>query len=120
MPLEFEEVKGNIVVMRASGKLTDDDYEVFVPYMEHLIDRWGRLRMLFLMDEFEGWDLASAWEEFKFELKHMKDLKRVAVVGENTWEQWATKLSKIFTGTDVRWFERSKADEARTWIESGW
>ena len=29
MPLVFDEVKGNIVTVRASGLLTDDDYETF-------------------------------------------------------------------------------------------
>ena len=120
MSLVFENVEGNIVSIKATGRLTDDDYEAFVPRMESLIERWGRLRMLFDLDDFEGWDLASAWEELKFEARHRKDLKRVAVVGEKKWERWTTKLSKVFTGTDVRFFERAQEDEARTWITAGW
>lgn len=121
MALAFDKVEGNVVAVTVSGRLTDEDYEVFVPRMEKLIEQWGRLRMLFQMkDDFEGWDASSAWEEFKFEARHRKDLKRVAVVGNRSWEKWMTRLSKLFTGTDVRFYGSDKADDARAWLESGW
>ena len=121
MPIEFQEVKGNIVNVRVTGRLSDDDYKIFVPRMESLIQQWGRLRMLFeMVDDFQGWDLSSAWQEFKFQAKHMKDVKRVAVVGNKKWEQWATAISRMFTGTDVRYFDESAVSEARDWISTGW
>lgn len=120
MPLEFSEVKNNIVFVKASGTLTDEDYQQFVPQMEKLMQQFGRLRMVFEMENFHGWDLHSAWDELKFEIKHMKDLKRVAVVGDRQWEKWASKLSGIFTGTEVRYFYHDQADEAKAWIESFW
>ncbi|MCH7602234.1 MAG: STAS/SEC14 domain-containing protein [Planctomycetes bacterium] len=120
MPLEFQEIKGNIVSVKASGKLTKEDYDQFVPRMEQLIEQWGRLRMLFQMDNCQGWDAHSSWDEFKFQLKHRKDLKRVAVVGDARWEKWASMVSRIFTGADVRYFDQDQAEEASTWIESGW
>ncbi len=120
MPLQFTENKGNIVAVTASGTLTDEDYDEFVPRMEELIERWGRLRMIFEMKDFHGWDLSSAWDEFKFHAKHRKDLKRVAVIGDRKWEKWASKVSRFFTGSNVRYFDHEQADEARDWIESGW
>jgi hypothetical protein len=120
MPLEFDRTEGNIVVVRASGKLSDEDYDLFVPRMEKLIEQWGRLRMLFIMEDFGGWDAQSAWNELKFQLRHGGDVKKVAVVGEKTWARWAAGLSRFFTGTDVRYFDRSQADAARAWIEEGW
>jgi hypothetical protein len=120
MPLKFDETKGNIAVVTASGKLTDDDHEMFMKHMETLIERWGRLRMLFRLDDFEGWDVPSLWNEIRFELQHKKDLKRVAVIGEKKWEEWATRFSRLLTGTDVRYFSREEADEGRRWLEAGW
>ena len=120
MAIDIKEVSGNIVWVEASEQLTDDDYETFVPRMEALIKQWGRLRMLLEMKDFRGWDTKSVWEEFKFHSKHRKDLKRVAVVGEKQWERWATRLSRIFTGSDVRYFDHAELDDARGWIEMGW
>jgi hypothetical protein len=120
VPLEFRESMGNIVIVRATGRLTKQDHAQFAERMELVIERWGRLRMMFVMEDFDGWDPASAWEELKFELKHRRNLKRVAVVGEKTWERWAARFSELFTGTDVKFYDSSQADEAHAWIESGW
>ena len=38
MPLEFRQTKGNIVEVKATCHLNDEDYELFVPHMEHLIE----------------------------------------------------------------------------------
>jgi len=121
MPLEFEKVQGNVVIVIASGRLTDDDYKAtFIPMMEGLFKTWGHLRMLFVMAEgFDGWDLHGAWDEFRFELKHKKDVVKVGVVGDAKWEKWATRLSKMFTGANVRFFEPEQQDSAREWITSG-
>lgn len=121
MPLQFDIAGGNLVNIRASGKLNDDDYVDFVPRMEELIKRWGRLRMLFEMaEDFEGWDARGAWDEFRFQARHKKDVKRVAVVGNRTWEHWMSRFSRVFTGADVRFFEHGQGEEARTWIQSSW
>ncbi|MHC4948560.1 MAG: SpoIIAA family protein [Planctomycetota bacterium] len=121
MALDFEKVQGNVVFVRASGKLTDDDYkQSFIPTMEDLFDKWGNLRMLFVMEHgFEGWDLHGAWDEFRFELKHMHDIIKVGVVGDQKWEKWATKLSKLFTRANVRFFPATDLLTAREWITSG-
>jgi hypothetical protein len=119
MPLEFTQTEGNFVEVKASGLLVDEDYDKFVPYMEHLIERWGKLRMLFDMQECTGWSPTGAWHELKFQSKHRKDLKKVAVVGDEKWAEWATRFSKLFTGSDVRFFDASDVEDARAWILSG-
>lgn len=46
--IEFmKESSGNIVGIRATGKLTDADYDkVLVPHLEYLFERFGKLRAL--------------------------------------------------------------------------
>jgi hypothetical protein len=121
MALEFETLKGNVVVVRASGTLTDDDYkETFIPTMERQFGTWGTLRMLFVMaPDFHGWSLHGAWDEFKFELKHRKDVVKVGVVGDDRWEHWATRLSKLFTGANVKFFSADDLQASKDWITSG-
>ncbi len=121
MPIEFEQVQGNVVFVRVTGKLTDADYkETFVPVMERAIERWTSLRMLFIMDEaFEGWDLHAGWDELMFEFKHHGHMVKVGVVGGARWEQIATRLSAVFTGANVRFFAHSGLDEAKRWVTSG-
>lgn len=120
MPLRFDDTQGNIVAVTATGRLTDADYAEFVPRMERLIERWGQLRMLFYMRDFEGWDLSGAWAELKFEAVHRNDLSRIAVVGSRQWEKMITQVSSVFTGAEVRFYDQCDSDAARMWIQAGW
>ncbi len=121
MPLYFESIQGNVVHVRASGTLSDEDYRnTFIPTMENLFQTWTGVRMLFSMDpDFEGWDAQGAWTELRFEAKHRHDMVRVGVVGEGKWDRWATKFSKVFTDAKVRFFSPDQEDEAKEWIASG-
>jgi hypothetical protein len=49
------EDNGSIMVVHARGKLTREDYQRFVPEVERLIARYGRISVLFEMHEFHGW-----------------------------------------------------------------
>ena len=54
-----EEMGGKVLVVRASGKLTREDYEYFVPEVERLIGQHGKIRVLIQMHDFHGWTLGA-------------------------------------------------------------
>ena len=56
-----EEAGGKVLVIRLGGKLTKPDYERFVPEVERLIRRHGKVRMLIQMHDFHGWHLSALW-----------------------------------------------------------
>jgi hypothetical protein len=80
-----EENGGKLVVVHVSGKLVKADYEHFVPEIERLVRRHGKLRLLFDMTDFHGWEVSAAWEDFKFGIEHFADIERLAMVGEKQW-----------------------------------
>ena len=76
--LEFmTEGDGNILGIRATGKLSDEDYQhVLAPRVQSLLEQFHTLRVLFLMDEtFQGWSLTAAWANTIFDLKHLPRLR---------------------------------------------
>lgn len=105
-----------IVVVHASGKLTKEDYELFLPKVERLIKEEGKIRLLFEMRDFHGWDAGALWEDLKFDFKHFADIERLAMVGEKKWEEWMAKFCQPFTRADIQYFDHSQAEEARNWI----
>ncbi len=120
MPLEFNELaEGKILVVQATGKLSKSDYEEFVPETERLIKQFGKIRVLFEMHDFHGWELAGVWEDMKFDLKHFRDIERLAIVGEKAWEHGMTVFCRPFTTAKLRYFDSSKAEDATNWIEEG-
>ncbi len=60
MPVELkEEAGGKLLTIHASGKLTKEDYEHFMPPVERLIKGHGKLRVFFDMAEPLGKSLLS-------------------------------------------------------------
>ena len=118
MPLQLlEEGAGKIVHVRLTGKLTRQDYEHFAPEVERLINQYRKIRVLVEMRDFHGWDAGALWEDIKFDLKHFRDIERIAMVGETKWEAGMAAFCKPFTSAKIRYFEHGHEEEARHWIE---
>ena len=99
MPIKFEdENEGRVLTIHVTGKLTRADYVYFTPEFERLVKLNGKLRLLFDMTGFHGWDAGGLWEDIKFDVKHFADIERLAMVGEkkgNTaWRRSATRSRK--------------------------
>lgn len=112
-----EENGGKVVVVHVSGKLVKADYEHFVPEFERLIRQHGKLRLLFDMTGFHGWEASAAWEDFKFGIEHFADIERLAMVGEKKWQHGMAIFCKPFTKAAVRYFEHADAVAAREWLD---
>lgn len=110
---------GKILSVKMSGKLTQEDYEVFVPEVESLIKSQGKIRILLQMHDFHGWTVGALWEDIKFDVKHFKDIERLAMVGDRKWEAGMAAFCKPFTTATVRYFDESEVESARKWIEEG-
>lgn len=110
-------VRGNVIAVRAEGKLTDGDYKSFLPTVEAVIKEHGKARLLIDMTLFEDWDWRAAWDDLIFELKHWRQLERVAVISESEHADWASKLADFLTGEDTKFFGPDESDAAWKWIE---
>src|SRR5579872_5541154 len=120
MSLEFhEEADGKILNVKVTGKLAKADYERFVPETERLIRKHGKLRILFEMHDFHGWEAGALWQDIKFDAKHFMDIERLAMVGEKRWEHGMAVFCKPFTTAKIQYFDDNQAAEARAWIEAG-
>jgi hypothetical protein len=113
-----EEAGGKVVVVNLSGKLSKDDYALFVPEVERLIKQKGKLRMLVRMHDFHGWTVGGLVEDIKFDWKHFSDIERLALVGDRKWEAHMATFCKPFTSAKIRYFDEAQADEAAAWIQA--
>jgi len=105
--------------VQVSGKLTAEFYHQFVPAVEKQIEQYGKLHILFIMHDFHGWTAGAMWEDLKFDLKHWKDIERLALVGETKWQHGMASFCKPFTQATIRYFEHDQLDEARKWAAEG-
>ena len=112
-----EEYDGKILAVHVSGKLEKTDYAHFVPEFERLVRQHGKLRVLFDMTGFHGWEASALWEDIKFDVKHFADIERLAMVGEAKWQQGMAAFCKPFTKATGRYFGHADAAEARQWLD---
>jgi len=109
-----EENGGKLLEVRVSGKLTHDDYQHFVPAFERLVQQHGKIRVLFVMTDFHGWEAGALWDDIKFDLKHFSDIERLAMVGEKMWEKGMSVFCRPFTSATIRFFD--DIEQARAWL----
>ena len=107
----------NVLWVKVSGKLTKEEYAELVPAWEEMIERHGRLRLLFQMEpEFTGWEPLAAWDDAKFSVSHRNDIEKVALVGAKKWNEIVAKVGKLLVNSEVKFFE--EADAALDWVKS--
>ncbi len=115
----IENVENATLQVAASGKLSSDDYATFEPAVSGLIEAVGKIKVLFVMHDFHGWELGAVGEDIKFATKHCRDIERIAMVGEKDWEKWMATICKPFTMSKIKYFEAGQEDEAMQWLASG-
>ena len=120
MPMHVSESKdGKIIEIDVTEKLTDEDYQQFIPEFEREASGHNKLRLLLEMSEFHGWEAKAAWDDLKLGMKHPGKVERIAMVGEKKWQQWMAGFSKLFTAAEVRFFDRTEDPAARAWLAEG-
>jgi hypothetical protein len=120
MAIKLNETEnGRVVEIQVSDKLTHEDYEKFVPEFERLIRKHGKIRILFEMNDFHGWEFAALWDDVKFDAKHFSHIERLALVGDKAWEKGMSAVCRPFTTAQIRYFDHTALYEARTWLAVG-
>ncbi len=106
----------NIFAFRATGKLTHDDYQRFLPTLEALIKDVGKVSILLELENFHGWELAAALDDYRFGKEHDKDFERIAIVGDKEWMHWLAILTRPFVEGEVRYFDHDEIQQAWDWL----
>jgi len=106
----------NIIAYRVSGKLSHKDYQAFLPVLEALLKENPSLSLFIELDDFKGWDLEAAWDDFKFGIDHADDMNRVAIVGHHTWQKWMIHLAQPFMKAKIQYFTHEHLIDAWDWL----
>jgi len=115
------EGSGNILGFRIRGKLTEADYRnLLVPEMEKAMNEYPKIRVVWVMEDFEGWTVGGAWEDFLLGLK-FSAVEKMATVIDESWDEWMNLLFRAFTTltrTELRFFKKERSADAWEWIRA--
>jgi len=104
------------VGFKMSGKLHDEDYKKFVPLVDAEIAKEGKVNILAQFHSFQGWDAKALWDDIKFSTTHCTKIRRIALVGDKSWEKWMAAVCKPFTMAKIRYFGSTEIDAAKAWL----
>ncbi|PPJ24734.1 STAS/SEC14 domain-containing protein [Nocardia nova] len=115
----LDDSDGNILGVRATGKLTRSDYrDVLAPRIRTSLERFPRLRVLFLIgNPFDGWTARGAWANTVLDISHRRDFEKIAMVGAPRWERWCVQApAAVLMKGQLRTFRCDELADAWTWL----
>ncbi len=110
---------GKAMRFKAGGKLTHEDYQALIPQLEKAIATHGKISILVELVGLSGIEPRAILDEFAFDIRHFRDFDRLAVVGDQDWEDWMTRLTDRLTPGEMRYFKTGDAAAAWTWVKGG-
>jgi SpoIIAA-like len=116
----IDEMPVGTIGLRASGKLSRDDYrQVLEPALREGIDA-GELRLLFVLTDFDGLEPAAVPEDVKTGLSawlgHHSAWKRLALVTDVEWVAKAMHMFAWMTPGEVMICDLDRLEDARRWV----
>lgn len=104
---------------RISSPLNKEEIRQIAEELEAAISRHQKISVLLDLQAFPYAELAALWEDLKFDVKHARNIDRLALVGGGNLEQTATKLFGLLTSTQCRCFAEKRITDAWDWLLDG-
>lgn len=119
MAISLEHEQGNVYRVDMSGVLKRPDLDWCQGRLAGEMGRVGPVRLLFVLDAFEGWDPEAKWNDLSFYIAHGDAIERIAIVGPERFRD----VALMFAGADLRkapveFFGDGAEANARAWLSS--
>ena len=119
MSMTVRHERDNIYRVDVQGLMRSREFEACQGELRNEIGRVGPIRLLFVLDAFEGWEPGDDWRDLSFYVSHGDAIERIALVGD---ERWRTE-SLMFASADLRkapveFFTPDRLAGARDWLSA--
>ena len=116
----IDDMPTGVIGLRASGKLTKDDYRnVLEPALKEATDS-GEARVLFVLPEFDGLE-PGAWIEdvktgVRTEITNRSAWKKLAFVSGVDWVSKSTRMFAWAMPGELAVYGMDELEEAKSWV----
>ena len=107
-----------VVEIRVVGRITQHDMDEILPKLEAAIGRHGTIRLVEVLESFEGFDPTTILDGIKFDLHHLTDVTHAAVVSDIPWIGMMTRAASMVLPVSIRMFSMDELDKARDWART--
>jgi len=113
------ETHDDLLAVRVSGQLTNEDFDLYRELIRDRMKRYGMARLYYEMAGLSWVKPTVALENGLFDLVHGREYGRVAMVGEKLWQELAARLISPVKKKGVRFFDISEREQAMQWVREG-
>jgi len=119
MPIAMHDEGGNLFRVEIRGTLRQAELEQHQRTLAGEMNRIGPVKLLFVLEGFDGWHPADNWSDLSFYVKHGQSIQRIAIVGDERWRS----ETLMFAGADLRqapveFFPAHAVADARLWLSA--
>jgi hypothetical protein len=107
----------NAIGFHVDNKLQEDDVKRYRKITEGTIAQYGNINLLFAFDNLSKAEPQAVWEDLRFSVQYKNDIKRLALVGDESLEEWADQNLEPVRQPEVRYFPPESYDEAWDWVK---
>jgi hypothetical protein len=119
MSIAMRHERDNIYRVAMSGLLRKSELEQCETELADEMRRIGRVRLLFVLDGFDGWASGSNWQDLTFYVKHGDAIDRIAIVGDEKWRSEALMFAAAgLRRAPVQFFPKWDLASATTWLSA--
>lgn len=113
----MKDLPDNVLGIKSSGHITHEDYtDVLIPAAEEKLAAHGKIKILFVLEDFDGADLRAMWDDAAFGVRHWTGFSHIALVSDIQWVQSMTAVFAPLIPAEVRMFGGAGLPEATEWI----
>ncbi len=117
--VELESIPdSNIIILTATGQITDEDYEnTIVPAIEETLSNYEKIRCLYVFgEEYDGFEGEAMWDDAKVGMKHITKFEKIGVVSDIKWIRRSIKAFGFLMPGEVKLFHNDELGEAKAWV----
>lgn len=117
MPATVQHEYANVYRLDVHGLLEKTELEACERRLATEMTNGRSVRLLVVLDRFEGWAPDKRWNDLSFYARHGDKIARIAIVGDERWRG----LAMMFASADLRrapveFFREQDAAAARAWL----
>jgi hypothetical protein len=119
MASEIIKAEGAVVRIRISGIMRVADLRKLQTSGLELIRQGNKLRLLVLLEDFQGWEQSGDWADTGFMPDQDRGIHKIAIVGDEQWrDQTCAFVAQGLRPFAIEYFALSAQAEAERWLQA--
>ena len=113
------ETRGNVIAVKMSETITEEDFGKYFAEADVIFDRERVEHLVFDWEQLKGWAPHARSVGTWFGMHHRAMVGRVAIIADEKWADDVLRITDIFKAATVRRFAPSERGAAFAWIREG-